>query len=623
MRLLIIFCFILFVLQGCVTQTREVSDKAIISQEKQAEAYLSTGNYNAAAEEYLSLAEKIKSQSNHYLLKAANAYLQGNQTSLVQSTLDKIQNDKLDLIQQAEKNILVANIAISNNDALLAINKLDFPLPDTTPPNVKVSYYSAQATALQMDQQYSNALHARIQLGQYIKDSDLASENKQKIWKLLTLLTLKDIEKELGNTPASTTMAGWLELAVISKSSLYDQKELESSIESWSQQFPNHPAQGDIIQEIMARSREVNTLPKQIALLLPFGSQYREISNAIREGFLAAWYETQGERPIIRIYNSDSQNIVDIYKNAVNDGAEFIVGPLEKSAVTTLINSGTMSVRTLTLNQTTDEQTEKTPSGQDGLSPSIFQFGLLPEDEARQAAEHAWSDGHANALVITPDTTWGDRIYSAFSKRWNDLGGVIVEHVTITANIKDFSEPVKQLLNINNSEARAKQLIATLHRKVFSEPRYRRDADMIFLASTPLMARQIVPQFRYYQANDIATYSISSIYSGNYDPEANNDINGVIFSDMPWVLDPGLEYSALQHTLNESWNQNESPFRRFYAFGIDAYRLIPELDRLYAQNSIFSGTTGNLKVTQQGIVQRTSSWAKFENGTPKLLDNIK
>ena len=621
MRLLIIFCFIFISLQGCVSPTKEVTDQALITREKQAAAYLSSGDYNAAAEEYLSLADEIKSRSSDYLLKAANAYLQGKQVNQAQTTLDKLQDDKLDPVQQAIKNIILANIALLNNDALLAINKLDFSLPDASPRDVSADYYSAKATALQMDKQYTQALYARFQLGQYIDDADLSLDNKQAIWKIFSYLTVPEIEKELGNVSSNITLAGWFDLALISKSSLYNEKELELSLESWSQHYPNHPAQGDIIQQILEQSRKINTKPKQVALLLPFGSQYRDISNAIREGFLAAWYETPGEKPLVKIYNSDNKNIVDVYKKAVNDGAEFIVGPLEKETVTNLFNSGDVSVKTLALNQINVAEKEKSTTGMENSPfPLFYQFGLLPEEEARQAAERAWSDGHVNALIITPDTTWGDRIYTAFSDRWNNLGGVIVEHVILTANIQDFSAPVKQLLNINNSEDRAKQLIATLHRKIFYEPRYRRDADVIFLALTPLVARQIVPQLRYYQADEIATYSISSIYSGNYSPEADNDINGVIFSDMPWVLDPGQEYSVLQHTLNNSWNQSESPFRRFFAFGIDAYRLIPELDRLYSQNSDFAGTTGNLKINQQGIVKRTSDWAKFVNGIPQLLD---
>ena len=80
-----------------------------------------------------------------------------------------------------------------------------------------------------------------------------------------------------------------------------------------------------------------------------------------------------------------------------------------------------------------------------------MQFALSPEDEAVQVAETAMSDGHKLALVITPDIPWGNRIADAFKKRWLELGGSILEQAHFETNSKDFSSPVKELLNIDSS----------------------------------------------------------------------------------------------------------------------------------------------------------------------------
>jgi Putative lipoprotein len=89
---------------------------------------------------------------------------------------------------------------------------------------------------------------------------------------------------------------------------------------------------------------------------------------------------------------------------------------------------------------------------------------------------------------------------------------------------------------------------------------------------------------------------------------------------MPWVVDPGHLYSPLQQTLNNNLEQDESAFRRLYAFGIDAYRIIPHLGRLFMQNEQYEGETGLLKTTKDGHIQRQLTWTKFVNGTPQLLD---
>ena len=46
--------------------------------------------------------------------------------------------------------------------------------------------------------------------------------------------------------------------------------------------------------------------------------------------------------------------------------------------------------------------------------------------------------------------------------------------------------------------------------------------------------RQIRPQLRFFYAGDVPTYMTSDSFDP--DPIANRDIDGVIFPDMPWML---------------------------------------------------------------------------------------
>lgn len=620
MRLLIIL-FSLFLVAGCGAPVKQVDTEAKANPEQQAQDYMSAGNYIAAAEEYIRLADQNKKNSASFFLKSADAYIKGNSPELAASTLARLQPDNLTALQNIELNIHSARLDILNNDALTALNKLDTAIPADSPRTLLAMYYHARATALEIDKQLIPAVRARTELNKYLPTVQDLADNNKIIWQLLSNSDVNDLTYELGASTGNPAFDSWLELAIISKTLVYNPQELGNAIQSWQQRYPSHPDSTEIINSIYAAAAQVSEKPGQIALLLPFNAQFRDASNAIRDGFIAAWYESSGNKPVIKIYNADNQNIIDVYQAAVNDGADFVVGPLEKEAVAALISSGKILVRTLALNQVDSPADPTTSVSVFNPSPQLFQFGLSPEDEARVAAERAWLDGHANALIITPDSNWGDRIYNAFNSRWTTLGGKVIEHVRVPMNVQDYSRPVKELLNIENSEQRAKQLTAALRRNIVSEPRYRRDADMIFLAVSPLMAQQLVPQLRYFRADSITTYSISHIYTGKYDPEANSDIDNVIFSDMPWVIDPAREYSELQQTLNKTLDQSESPYRRLYAFGIDAYRILPELGKLYAQSGSFQGESGILKLTAQGYVQRESVWAKFMNGTPQLIES--
>jgi hypothetical protein len=620
MRLIAAVGLLSLLAAGCVAPTKEAATPTDTTLENQAQAYLADGNYTAAAEEYIRLAGKNKKYADSFLLKAASAWLAGNNPELAHSTLTRVREQNLTDIQSAERRILLARIALSQNVADTAMRMLDFALTPDIPRVLAADYYRSRALADEMQGQLFNAVRTRVQLAGYLDADDEKSNNNHSIWVLLSQAGVADLQKELNG--AGTELAGWLELAIIADTLLQKQAELDAAIGAWQQHYGSHPAAAQIIPELLAAAAASIIQPHQIALLLPFNAQYHDAASAIRDGFLAAWYEAPAtkDKPVVRIYNTSDQNILNVYNQAVADGADFMVGPLEKEAVATLLSVNNLKVRMLALNQASTVQDQKTETATSAM-PSIFQFGLLPEDEAHQAAERAWFNGLANALVITPDTSWGERIFNAFSTRWQQLGGKIIEHVSIPGGTEDLAVPVKQLLNIDSSELRAKELTGVLGRKIHAEPRHRQDADLVFLASPPLVARQLLPQFRFFGVDNIAIYSNSSVYSGVPNPEADNDINGVIFPDMPWLVDTALEQSPLQQALNRNLQQNESSYSRLYAFGIDAYRVIPRLAELFLQkNSKFNGATGTLSVTREGFIQRTSTWVQIVKGSPQLLD---
>ena len=98
-------------------------------------------------------------------------------------------------------------------------------------------------------------------------------------------------------------------------------------------------------------------------------------------------------------------------------------------------------------------------------------------------------------------------------------------------------------------------------------------------------------------------------------------MNGVIFTDMPWILDTTHQLSIIQDALNRNWSQEKSNYRRLYALGIDAYHLIPEIGRLAIEkNSYLAGETGDLTINSNNIIKRKLRRAQFVDGKPVLLN---
>jgi outer membrane PBP1 activator LpoA protein len=109
------------------------------------------------------------------------------------------------------------------------------------------------------------------------------------------------------------------------------------------------------------------------------------------------------------------------------------------------------------------------------------------------------------------------------------------------------------------------------------------------------------------------------VFSGIDDARADTDIDGVTFGDMPWVLVDEGPVAELRGQLQALWSDPLSQYGRLYAFGLDAYRLVPYLTQLETQPFVeFPGLTGRLVMNDEQRIQRRLLWAQFKNGVPKL-----
>jgi len=611
MRLLIIFLLTLSLLSGC-GPTRESNQQAQVDPEENARSLMQSGNYPAAAVEYLALAEKDKQNSAIYRLKAAAAYVEAGQYTEADKILSETVVPEGNSIQQLRMRILSARLQLEfglTENALSVLAEID---KAQIPQSLQRSYYDILARTYLANNNYIKAALERLRLSRLLSSPTEIDQNNRALWGVFEAIPETELEELRFVAPEELT--SWFELASIYQGYRYQPSKLKNAIDGWSQRYPEHPASAAIASQLINRSSEFVKRPSKIGLLLPFSGKYKKSSTAIRDGFLAAWYLDKQEKSDVRIYNANALNIREVYQQAIAEGVDYVVGPLEKEAVNQLADYGELPIPVLALNRQ-DLKNELE------VNPKLMQFGLSPEDEAIQVAEIAMSDGHRLALVITPSIPWGDRIANAFKTRWIELGGGILEHVHFESTAKDFGSPVKELLNIDSSEQRGKELRSKLNIKINNVTRRRSDADFIFTAAVPGDARQLFPQFRFHRAGGLPVYSTSHIFTGIIDSAKDADMNGAIFVDMPWILDTTRQLSIIQDSLNRNWSQEKSQYRRLYALGIDAYHLIPEMGRLRAEkNSYLDGETGDLRIGSNNIVKRQLRRAKFIDGKPQLLN---
>ena len=97
----------------------------------------------------------------------------------------------------------------------------------------------------------------------------------------------------------------------------------------------------------------------------------------------------------------------------------------------------------------------------------------------------------------------------------------------------------------------------------------------MFVGAQPVQGRSLRPALRFHLAEDLPVYATSDIFEP--DAQANNDLEGVIFPDMPWVISPDAVSTQLRTALSKHWPVRARGRGRLYAFGFDAYRIVPLL----------------------------------------------
>ncbi|MDT0498503.1 penicillin-binding protein activator [Algiphilus sp. W345] len=446
-------------------------------------------------------------------------------------------------------------------------------------------------------------LDTRVQLDQ----------NRDHIWSVLMQAPLDpSIEPQLAKADRITR--GWIDLARIIRRSAGAPRP--NVLADWRVQYPNHPAE-------LARAQQGPTQAWQstqwqssggplnrVAVLLPLSGRYAAPASAVREGLFTAWLQSGLPRPSIDVFDTgDSDSSFEqAYREAMYSGADFIIGPLQKEYVARLAGSGS-SVPVLALNYLDANQYATGP---------LYQFGLAPEDEARQAAEQAVSQNQSRAIALVPEGDWGDRVYAAFAERLSQLGGHVAHVRRYSTGQSDFSEQIQDLLALRESQDRHNALRGIIGYSAEFETRPRSDVDFAFVAATPTQARSIRSQFRYFHASELPIYATSIAYDGKRDP--SNDLSGLRFCDMPWMLDRSGPWHALRAQIQPSLSPALRSQTRLLALGYDAYKLAEALQagQLFAGSSI-DGASGSLSLDNGNKVSRHLQCAIIHNGGLRML----
>ncbi len=580
------------------------------SAEKRAERLARDGQHQEAAGAYIGLATNaVESERDRLTLLAVEQWLDAGDVSRARRGLASMQMPGTgSLLAIWHTNTAALSLYRGDADAALQIleplSRRSLSLRD------RLRVEALRADSWIQKQDPTRAVELMKQRESWLGSSREIERNRNRLWQGLLFSNPQVLRKAAQITTDDQTR-GWLTLGSLATSTGQQGIGWSNGIFRWREANPGHPAL-IVIGEAETFDSELLNYPRKIALLLPLTGRSAAAGKAIQNGFLGAYFATASaldDRQAVRIYDVNSAGGASAaYQNAVTDGAEFVVGPLLKNNVTELANDILVPVPVLTLNYLPDGTL---------APPGLYQFALAPEDEAASAARRALGDGYTRAVALVPNNDWGRRVLRSFATEFEGLGGLLLDYRNYTPDEQDFSNEIEILMGLSGSAQRYRRLKANIGGLLQFDPRRRQDAEFIFLAAAAGPGRLLKSQLKFHYSGDLPAYSTSSVNS--LDGRSNSDLNGIMFADTPWLVDPQPWIRYLPQTYSEYWPE-ERRLSRLHAMGYDAYNLIASL---YAyrggEMTELNGATGELFLDQKGRVHRRLAWAQFQRGEAVAL----
>ncbi|MEH6443629.1 MAG: penicillin-binding protein activator [Oceanospirillaceae bacterium] len=575
-----------------------------------ASSTISNKNINRQINELLIAAQTAKPlEAAELKLQAANLMQAKSRYQEARDLLDQITMQPLPDSFKFKLLIAKAKIALSLNDGALAtLHLLKLPVNGDFSNSQLNEKYLLLAKAYGLTNLLDQEAEALINASDYAISNEAHLSLNERIWSVLNTLDVSQLKKLNNQQDNSYTVRGWLALMIMFQETPNSEKVVASN---WLKRWVIHSAAKFQPQQLASflLKEPINNNAYQsshVAIALPSSGKYAKGAKAILQGIKLAAASNPNSLKISYIDTMIYNSATDIIARAQALQADNIIGPIQRDLVSQFATYNTLPMPVLALNNSAVSNS------------NLYQYSLGNDDEVRDAAQRAFGDGRRNMLLLVPDNEQGSLASNTFINHFNSLGGQVLSTTHYNTDEGTVTQSIAEMLKLNQGTIRGLQKkLKTAHLRNAIRRMTRKDADGIFLLASASDAYQIGPSILYFYADNIPLYATSKIYRGKNNAVKDIDLNGMMFGDLPWVLSGSTSKQQLASTVGKT----ETRFGRLYAFGIDALNLSPKLFELSANpKSSYSGETGDLSVSSENVVERTLTWAKFQNGIPNLLD---
>ncbi|MBZ9611380.1 penicillin-binding protein activator [Rheinheimera maricola] len=423
---------------------------------------------------------------------------------------------------------------------------------------------------------------------------------QQLLWR--NLAQLSDSQLDSLKVEAELHRSAWLNLAQLSRRYIGQPEQLQQAFSGWQQRYNAVATLQNLPDSVRQLFSLIPYQPQKIAILLPMQGRFRQHAQAIQYGILAAAGSGSSEL----VFIDSEQSTTELHTQVSAAQAEFVIGPLLKEQVDSVSRSENWTWPTLFLNTIDSGHTP---------APEQFYFALSMEDEASQMAQLFQQKNYLHPVVISATNTTALRMQQHFVSRWQQLGHQAPLSLQFD-NKEQLEALIGNLLETDTSEERVKLISNLLPQKLEAEPHSRLDIDAIYLLADPVQTRLFKPFIDVSvspTAPRLPIYASSRSHSTSLSSTDLRDLNGLTFTEMPWMLDEQSNM-ALRQQYQQLFSDQDETLQRLFAMGYDAVKLVGSLrQQQQLPSAVFPGLTGQLSLNQNGSIVRRLSWASYRN----------
>ncbi|MEL0604286.1 penicillin-binding protein activator [Pseudoalteromonas undina] len=512
-------------------------------------------------------------------------------------SVDKIQNRLYIAYAQKQQN--------KNDQALVILQSLDGQLKQ--PEHFAWHQYLTASI-------YASQNFPKRAAPYFFRASETANKNnieipslQQALWDNLTKLSSYALERF---NRGSVIQQGWTNLALYHQVYANSGVELDQAINNWRRRYPGHPAVAILPEqdEALANLAPVNI--ERLAVLLPQSGANERLGDALKAGILAG-LDKQTISDTVFIDENLSTQALNEQLSQFNP--DFVIGPLLKANIDKLAQAKTLiDTPTLHLNTFDGER----------LSLQHYFFALNPEHEVQQALEHFLAKGYQKPMLLAPNNANGQRLVDYFNIQWQRYSETKPQIGFYNDN-KDMPNTITSLLEVDKSKQRIKIVKSLFKQEVESETRSRSDIDAIYILGDAIETRLIKPYLDVNVstfAERIPLYASSKSHSKQIDRTDKGDLEGLYFTELPWMLNSTVKQHNLRNQYNTLWPENADISQRLFAMAYDAVSVLSDIRQLSIMpGNKFTGLSGKLSVNTSGHIERTLDWAQYTNRRIKAV----